>query len=195
MPTDEVTDLDDRLDSLVAAHPPPATDAVTFLGAQFDARPGVGPLPGGHGGLGLSPSCRATSTPASAARGARRCPVRAQPHRLRHVRADGRDHGSEDQRAVPASAVHRTRRSGASCSASPARAPTSPASSTRAVRDGDEWVVNGQKVWTTLAHMARFGMLLARTEPGRAEAQGHDDTSSLDMHAPGVDVRPSCKHR
>ena len=45
---------------------------------------------------------------------------------------------------------------------------------TKAVRDGDEWIVNGQKVWTTLAHLSRWGMLVARTDPEPAQAQGHD---------------------
>jgi alkylation response protein AidB-like acyl-CoA dehydrogenase len=60
---------------------------------------------------------------------------------------------------------------------------------TRAVRDGDEWVINGQKVWTTLGHLARFAMLVARTDP---EARKHSGMSYFvcDMHAPGVDVRP-----
>ena len=44
---------------------------------------------------------------------------------------------------------------------------------TRAVRDGDEWVVNGQKIWTSGAQFAKFGILIARTDPDVAEAQGH----------------------
>jgi alkylation response protein AidB-like acyl-CoA dehydrogenase len=60
---------------------------------------------------------------------------------------------------------------------------------TRAVRDGDGWRIDGQKVWTTWAHLADFGVLLARTDPGVPKREGIT-YFLIDMHQPGVDVRP-----
>jgi alkylation response protein AidB-like acyl-CoA dehydrogenase len=59
---------------------------------------------------------------------------------------------------------------------------------TRAVRDGDQWVVNGHKVWNTMAHIARWGILLARS----SDEPRHKGITCfiVDMESPGVEVRP-----
>jgi len=59
----------------------------------------------------------------------------------------------------------------------------------RAVRSNGEWIVNGQKVWTSIAQLSQFGMLLARTDP---DVPKHDGLSYfiVDMKSPGVDIRP-----
>jgi alkylation response protein AidB-like acyl-CoA dehydrogenase len=60
---------------------------------------------------------------------------------------------------------------------------------TRAVRDGDDWVLTGQKVWTTWAHVSDWGMCLARTNPDVPKRQGIT-YFLVDLHAAGVEVRP-----
>ena len=60
---------------------------------------------------------------------------------------------------------------------------------TRAARDGDEWVLNGQKVWTTFAHKSDFGLCIARTDPAAPQHRGLS-AFVVDMRADGVEARP-----
>jgi alkylation response protein AidB-like acyl-CoA dehydrogenase len=60
---------------------------------------------------------------------------------------------------------------------------------TRAVKDGDHYVINGSKIWTSLAHRAKVGIMVARTDPSAPKHRGLS-TFIVDMDAPGVEVKP-----
>ena len=60
---------------------------------------------------------------------------------------------------------------------------------TKAIKDGDEWIINGQKVWTSMGMTADMGMLLSRTNPDAPKHQGIS-WMAIDMHQPGVEIRP-----
>lgn len=60
---------------------------------------------------------------------------------------------------------------------------------TRAVKDGDDWVINGQKIWTSVAHFSDYGLLIARTDPKVVKHKGLT-MFWLDMRTPGIEIRP-----
>jgi hypothetical protein len=81
------------------------------------------------------------------------------------------------------------RRSGASCSPSRPAAPTSPACAPAPRSDGDDWIINGQKIWTSGAHYSDYGILITRTDPNVPKHKGLT-MFFLDMKSPGVEIRP-----
>ena len=80
------------------------------------------------------------------------------------------------------------RKSGASCSRNLPEALTS-RFRTRAERDGDDWVINGQKIWTSGAHYSDYGVIVVRTDPTVPKHKGLS-YFYIDMKAPGVEIKP-----
>jgi alkylation response protein AidB-like acyl-CoA dehydrogenase len=191
MTTTEVTDkerVESLVDQLLEDLPPSSTKATEFLGEQFDRGLAWVHFPEGRGGLGLSPSLHTTVVRRLAAAGA---PSPAWRNVIGYgmVAPTLVVHGTEDQKDRYLRPLFTCEDIWCQLFSEPGAGSDVASLATRAVKDGDEWVVNGQKVWTTLAHLASYGLLLARTDP---EVPKHTGMTAflVDMHAPGVDVRP-----
>jgi alkylation response protein AidB-like acyl-CoA dehydrogenase len=177
-----------KLDELLAAFPPGAVAERDFLGAQFDAGLAFVHFPVGYGGLGLPRQLQGLIIERLRAAGAP-MPVVRNPIGYGMVAPTLLAVGTEAQRQRYLRPLFTCEEIWCQLYSEPGAGSDLASLATRAVRDGDEWILNGQKVWTTLAHTSSFGVLLARTDP---EAEKHKGLTYfvVDMHAPGVDVRP-----
>ncbi len=186
---DESAVVEQRLAQLLADHPPATTDERTFWGAQFDAGLAWVQFPEGFGGCGVSPRHQATVDHTIVAAGG------STRNRIDNVLGVGMGagtlmaHGTEEHRRRYLRPMFTMEEIWCQLFSEPGAGSDLAALSTSAVREDDHWIVNGQKVWTTLGHLARWGLLVARTDPDLPKHAGLT-YFLLDMEAEGVDVRP-----
>ncbi len=183
------TGLRQQVRDFLAGHDPAALPRLEFLRARFDAGLAWVHYPAGLGGQGLSRSLQAAVDAEFAAAGAPdNNPARigiglgmAAPTILAF--------GTQEQKERWLRPLWTGEEVWCQLFSEPGAGSDLAGLATRAVRDGTGWRVSGQKVWTSIAHVARWGLLLARTDPDVPKHAGLT-YFGLDMTQPGVEVRP-----
>lgn len=188
-----MTDADElrtRTRALLAAHPVADTDRETFLKARFDAGLAWVHFPEGLGGLGASRTLQAVVDTELAAAGAPDNDPRRIGIGLGMAAPTILAYGTQEQKERFLRPLWVGEEVWCQLFSEPGAGSDLAALGTRAVQEpGGDWIVNGQKVWTSSAHLARWAILIARTDPDLPKHRGI--TYFLcDMTAPGVEVRP-----
>ncbi|KAA1427794.1 acyl-CoA dehydrogenase family protein [Nocardioides antri] len=181
--------LRERVRDFLADHDPRAMERVDFLRARYDAGLAWVHFPVGHGGLGLEQALQPDVDRLFREAGAPDNRPGVNPIGLGMAAPTILAFGSDAQKDRFLRPLWTGEEVWCQLFSEPGAGSDLANVATRAVRDGDEWVVNGQKVWTSGAHNARFAILLARTDSSLPKHFGM--TYFLcDMTDPGVDVRP-----
>ena len=172
----------------LSAHDPATTPRIDFLRARFDAGLAWVQYPVGCGGLGLDIAAQSIVDKALEAAGA---PDNA-PHRnvigLGMAAPTILAHGTAEQQRQWLRPLWTGEEVWCQLFSEPSAGSDLASLATRAVPDGADWVVNGQKVWTSLAHEASWALLIARTDPTVPKHRGLT-YFVCDMRSPGIDVR------
>jgi alkylation response protein AidB-like acyl-CoA dehydrogenase len=186
--TDHATIISERIDELLAKADPKTTDQVEFRGLQYDLGLAWVHFPEGWGGLDAPPNLQREVENRLRAAGAG--PIGARHFfGLTMAGPTTVTHGSDELRTRLLRRMFTGEDAWCQLFSEPGAGSDLAGLACKAVRDGDEWIVTGQKVWNTLAHIADRGMLVARTDPDAPKHKGMT-YFALDMHAPGVEVRP-----
>jgi alkylation response protein AidB-like acyl-CoA dehydrogenase len=181
--------LRDRVEAFLAEHDPADTPKQDFNNARFDAGLAWVHYPEGLGGLGLSRTLQGVVDAEFAAAGAPTNDPERNGIGLGMAAPTILAYGSDEQKQRWLRKLWTAEEIWCQLFSEPGAGSDLAALATRAVKDGDEWVVNGQKVWTSQAHKARRALLVTRTDPDVPKHQGMT-YFSVDMTAPGVEVRP-----
>jgi len=184
----EETRVADLTDQLIAQNPPASTSAIAFLGAQFDLGLAWVHFPVGHGGLDLSPKFQKIVNEKIARAGGPNSYAR-NPIGYGMCGPTVVEWGTDEQKRRYLRPLFTGEEIWCQLFSEPGSGSDFAGLSAKGVKDGEEWIVNGQKVWTTLAHLSKRGLLVVRTD---AEAVKHAGLTAVvvDMHGPGVEVRP-----
>jgi alkylation response protein AidB-like acyl-CoA dehydrogenase len=173
----------------LADHDPETTEPIEFLRSRYDAGLAWVHFPRGHGGLGLPRDLQTEVDLLFAQAGAPDNNSKVNNIGLGMAAPTILEFGNDAQKERFLRPLWTGEEIWCQLFSEPGAGSDLAAVATRAIRDGDSWMVNGQKVWTSSAHNARFAILLARTDPSVSKHAGL--TYFLcDMADPGVDVRP-----
>ncbi|WP_328666418.1 acyl-CoA dehydrogenase family protein [Streptomyces sp. NBC_00322] len=178
-----------RTKELLAAHPPAGTDRTDFLKARFDAGLAWVHYPKGLGGLGAPRTLQAVVDAELTAAGAPDNDPRRIGIGLGMAAPTILKYGSDELKQRFLRPLWVGEEVWCQLFSEPGAGSDLAALGTRAVRDGDDWIVGGQKVWTSSAHVARWAILIARTDPDLPKHRGIT-YFICDMSDPGVEVRP-----
>jgi len=187
MSDSQLETVEQALDALLAEHDLKSEDYAEFRGHQFDAGLAWVTFPVGHGGLGLRPQLQTVINQRLSQAGA--APTDASMFFIALAGPTIVTHGSEEVKNRFLRPMFTGEERWCQLFSEPGAGSDFAGLGTKAIKDGDEWIVNGQKVWNTLAHIADFGMLVTRTDPNVPKHRGMT-YFALDMKAPGVEVRP-----